>query len=616
MNLIEYAKEYRDLGFVVLPIKADKSPVTIPSFDYNSWRMEVEEQTDEFLESIFSMDHYGIAIGIPEGMEVIDIDEKYNLDSDPLVDKMFDKIDQEGGDMNHFTCIVATPSGGYHVIYKAPNAEGNKKLANRKATEAELAKGDSKVKVLFETRGHGGYIAAYPTPGYVFINGNYSTIPEIHSAYRDGVIQICKSFSQVEQKEKFEIKEKDLNRVSAWQEFNDSKDDHDMMILLRNHGWQLHSTKTGRDGENRHYMTRPGKNVRAGYSADIHIGKKLFKAHTNRTEFDPDEAYTYFEVWVILERNGDYAAAAKELYGKGFGDRYEGDLNSEQSFDNVDFERQLKIDKTASVLDNLSNCQIDWENPPAPMEPRMWYKHVDGTNYKVCGYHNLFGLNGESGAGKSTLLEVIISAALSGGTHCGWKVDIEGKDVVLFDTEQERSKVFYGMRNIAKAVGMESRNKLKVYSQAAANSSKERLEQFKAFVELTDMSSVGMVVVDGIVDYCNDFNNPIESRELSEYLRKTCVEHEIILIFVLHTNTGYNKMRGHLGTMMDQKSDIIVNCKIDEYGTIVTPRCYKGRPFGRFPKKNEISAITRGHNFVPVLADTVVTKNDDDGLDF
>ena len=611
-ELIKYAKSYRDLGFVPIPMAKNKQPIVNKSIGYDSWRMELEEMTDEFIESIFSGDPYGIAIGIPEGMEVLDVDEKYNLSNEPLIDQFFERITDLGGDENTFTCLVATPSGGYHVIYKAEGAEGNQKLSLRNVTEKEKAEGE-RAKVLFETRGHGGYIGAFPTPGYVFMRGDYSTIPEIHKAYRDGVISVGRSFHELNETKKTEVKEQDVSRKSAWQELNEEKDDGDMMFLLKQQGWELHHTGTGRDGQLRHYLTRPGKSVKAGYSGDIHVEKKLFKAHTSSTILNPDEAYTFFELWAIFEWNGDYTAAAKALYKDGYGDRYESDQTVEESLAEVDWAKQLMAEKNQRVLDDLNQSMIDWDNPPEPMKPRVWYTHSNGKKYKVCGYHNMIGLNGESGSGKTTLLETIMAAALSGQTHCGWSVNINGKDVVLFDTEQERGKVYYGMNCIARAAGIHHRNKLKVYSQATYSGAKARLEGFKAFMEYTDLSNVGMIVIDGIVDMCVDFNNQVESRELSEYIRKVCVENEIILIYVLHTNTGYNKMRGHLGTMMDQKSDVIINCKIDQdRGREVTPRCYKGRPFGRFPEFNELSAITRGSDGIPTLVDTLIKKNNNE----
>lgn len=51
------------------------------------------------------------------------------------------------------------------------------------------------------------------------------------------------------------------------------------------------------------------------------IDGKIFKMFTtNAHPFEEEKAYSPFAVYTLLEHNGDYAAAASELYKQGYGD--------------------------------------------------------------------------------------------------------------------------------------------------------------------------------------------------------------------------------------------------------------------------------------------------------
>lgn len=604
-NYLTSALQYHDWGYVVLPIDKNKQPVVWREIGYDSWRMNWEDQTEEFLTQLFSRDYHGIAIAIPNGSEVLDIDEKYNLHDKPLLDILADDLSDAGGDLDTFSLRVLTPSGGYHLFYRCNNTEGNRKLASRKPNKEELEKNpDLKRVVLYETRGYGGYVGAYPTPGYIIEKGSYERIPEIEIRYRRVLWNICKAYDEFKEEPNREVKKKDESRTSAWAEFNKNHDADEMLALLENNGWQKHHRGTGTDGKERIYLTRPGKNTRNGYSADILVSDCLFKVHSTSTQFDTDRAYTYFELWTILEFNNDFKGAAKHLYDKGYGDRYDDTPN----YENVNWDKEMIEAKAASVLDRLKSKRITLSSPPEPLTPVMWYKHVDREVYNVCGKRHLVAVSGMSGTGKTRIVNAWLASALNKSHVCGWKVKVGSKKILVFDTEQEESKVHANLKIIYETAGVSETDQIEVYC-LADYTKKERLEAIKAYIDMFDDDELGMIVIDGIVDLCMNFNDVEESGHLIEYLRKTMVQKNCIMVGVLHSTKTLGYMRGHLGTFFSEKADVEVRLTIGDYGIVSMLKVLKGRPFGRFPRMADPSPIQTDPRGRPVLAQNNFTPN-------
>lgn len=149
------------------------------------------------------------------GLEIVDVDSKYDKTGTLHADLMED-IKRVLPEVHRRLVVIKTQSGGYHIPYRAPNIEGNKKLALRQVLSderdeyyEELVKSGNpqdkareeadkwKTLVLLETRGEGGYVLAPPSPRYTYIQGDYSTIPVLTAAERDDLINIARAYNQV-----------------------------------------------------------------------------------------------------------------------------------------------------------------------------------------------------------------------------------------------------------------------------------------------------------------------------------------------------------------------------------------------------------------------------------
>lgn len=302
MDTLTVAQKYVKQGLSVIPVGADKRPTI-------TWKpFQGKMMTDEQLAKNFG--NNGVAIGIVCGavsgnLEVVDVDCKYDL-SGTLFSDLVDRI---GLDLSARLAIQRTPSGGYHLLYRCPKIEGNKKLAEREANEKEHEDGE-KIKVLIETRGEGGYIVAAPSKGYEFIQNHVNQVPELTIQERDQVLNAARSLNQhFKEGQIVSQKQPKDGEMSVFEDYNQRAD---VLQLLVNHGWKIVS-----DNGDTVLLRRPGKNE--GHSASYTRSKMWFTVFSSSTEFDQLKAYLPYAVFAVLECKGDFSECAKRLRAEGYG---------------------------------------------------------------------------------------------------------------------------------------------------------------------------------------------------------------------------------------------------------------------------------------------------------
>lgn len=296
--MINSALSYLSSGLSVIPVKPDtKSPI-IPSWkQYQNVKMTPDQAYFSFQGTT------GIAVicgQVSENLEIIDFDNHQKDASATLT--RFKKLVPTG-----HLLIQSTPSGGYHVIYRAEKVAGNLKLAQRMV--------NGKPDTLIETRGEGGYALLTPSPKYKLIQGSFDKIPVLTSQERDDLIAAARSFNEFTRSDhvfQHETFSRDQDRPGdAYDNSTDGRDE--VPVLLTRAGWK---SKDGR------HWTRPGKET--GISAtwgkctagDIPL---FYVFSSNAGEFEDQRSYKPFQIFALLAHRGDFDAAAKELRQRGFG---------------------------------------------------------------------------------------------------------------------------------------------------------------------------------------------------------------------------------------------------------------------------------------------------------
>ena len=75
---------------------------------------------------------------------------------------------------------------------------------------------------------------------------------------------------------------------------------------------------------------------------------------------------------------------------------------------------------------------------------------------------------------------------------------------------------------------------------------------------------VKLVILDGIKDICNDFNNIAEVAATMDVVTRWALQYDVHILCVLHENPSSDKARGHLGTELYNKATEIINVKREE----------------------------------------------------
>lgn len=195
-------------------------------------------------------------------------------------------------------------------------------------------------------------------------------------------------------------------------------------------------------------------------------------------------------------------------------------------------------------------------------KPQVAYeqKNLENGGFTIVGTLGNFSVViGKAKSKKSFYIGIVVSAALSNdlilGTYNG-RLPKEQKDVVYFDTEQGGFQVQQAQKRIGRLSKNEKLENLHVYHLRALKPS-ERLKLIEAVIY--DNENIGFVVIDGIRDLVTSINDEEQATEISSKLLKWTEERNIHIITVLHQNKGNDYARGHLGTELINKAELVLS---------------------------------------------------------
>lgn len=318
-------------GLQFMPVRESKQPII------KSWQTSKEKHDMSDCVAV------GLVCGYVSGnLEVIDIDAKYDLTGD-----LFERYKRliHFADENLLSKLVVqkTRGGGYHLLYRCVTISGNLKLANRPTTheekkktfdeeykslisksigeeeaksKAQKAADNDKVRVLFETRGQGGFVMCFPSKGYEIMYGDLYSINEITLEERDILHGVARQFNEVVEEYIVPSKTKFV-KTKGLSPFDDYNQRGDVVALLENHGWKIVNQKGAKT-----VFLRPGQTT-SQTSGNFDSDKNWFSVFTTSSEFEPEKAYLPYAVFSVLECNKNFSDAARKLLDMGYGERDE-----------------------------------------------------------------------------------------------------------------------------------------------------------------------------------------------------------------------------------------------------------------------------------------------------
>lgn len=214
--------------------------------------------------------------------------------------------------------LELTPGGGVHWLYRCATVGGSTKLA-RRPRPLDPETGKLSVDTLIETKGEGGYVVlapswgrVHPTGGaYRLLAGGVDSIATITPDERDALFQLARAFDELPKPEPSGPAESarhagtrpgdEFNTRATWDE------------VLTPHGW----TSVYRQG-GKVAWRRPDKAQGISATTNWHDSGLLY-VFSSSTAFTPDEGYSKWRAWAVLNHGGDFKAAARALGEAGYG---------------------------------------------------------------------------------------------------------------------------------------------------------------------------------------------------------------------------------------------------------------------------------------------------------
>ena len=171
---------------------------------------------------------------------------------------------------------------------------------------------------------------------------------------------------------------------------------------------------------------------------------------------------------------------------------------------------------------------------------------------------NIFGITGKAKVGKSFLMTLINGAVLKKGeTGVLASYLPKGKDRILYiDTEQSDYHVSLVVKRIKDIAEENKMDNLLMYAFDSVPT-QSRYDYTEFLIENTP--NIGLVIIDGIADLVKTVNDEIIACDMADTLRRWATVNDIAIGYVLHQNPSDNaKMRGHLGTVLMNKSETVI----------------------------------------------------------
>lgn len=346
------------LGISVIPMRMDRSKrPKIEWKEYQSRLASPEELEDWFAGGA----PLGVVTGAVSGNLVMAEIEGRALDKLPQLEQLArDSGFGETWDRLERGWKEISPSGGIHWFFRTVTPPvGNRKLAMRPSTpeeleawkdfernkavakleEPQLAARLAKVEAatpltvpqtLAETRGEGGFVVVFPTPGHFHETGQpwqivFGTtpdqVPTLTDEETETFLTLLGTLDEMPARIVDDVPRQPRSSVVVGDDGGIRPgDDLEMRTswreILEPHGWTIAKVQGSTI-----YWVRPGKNPRDGFSATTGHAEDRDRLYvfSSSTEFETERPYTMFSAYAVLNHGGDLSRAAAELRRLGYG---------------------------------------------------------------------------------------------------------------------------------------------------------------------------------------------------------------------------------------------------------------------------------------------------------
>ncbi len=238
---------------------------------------------------------------------------------------------------------------------------------------------------------------------------------------------------------------------------------------------------------------------------------------------------------------------------------------------------------------SLTNIRKKVDRPPLAISIGLDDKEygMDKIRYplRFGTYGNISLIKGHKKVRKSFAKSLLLACSIGGkANNYSDKImghDLQDKYIFDIDSEQGEYEVWLNANRIPKMVGAYPENYISV-GLRKYSVDERRLYLEWLFNESEYRKKLGIVCLDGYVDFVKDFNNLEQSIEFTQKLMTYSQISKSHITGVLHLNHGSTKGRGHLGTVLEQKCETVVIIKDQGQYSEFTCQDARGKKFEEF----------------------------------
>lgn len=268
--------------------------------------------------------------------------------------------------------------------------------------------------------------------------------------------------------------------------YNQAPDARDRSAtILRKLGWQI-----GRGDAEKTYCTRPNKD--RGISGTLWSNGSFYCFTDNATPLDASTSYSPFALYSIIEHNGNFKEACKDLASQGFGD-----APSVNGLDRYGKTPEAKSEAVEEQREEVASSLPIWTSAsdiPEDLNKRITMRYpvlIDGLVHR--GTKVILG-GGSKSYKTWTLLNMAIAVA-TGQKWFGRETVATDQDVIFINFEVAHEFFLQRVRTVCKAMNTEPPKNLKIWSLRGVSNDLSVI--LKALDERLD-NGASLIVIDPI----------------------------------------------------------------------------------------------------------------------
>lgn len=196
---------------------------------------------------------------------------------------------------------------------------------------------------------------------------------------------------------------------------------------------------------------------------------------------------------------------------------------------------------------------------------------VLSINQKICGtFENYVVISGLPKSCKSTFLSAFTASALMPDDVWNIKINLhqDRRRIAYFDTESSAYDMYRQMERIKKFT---KRDYLPWDHFDAFNVREDEPSRIIEFINCYLENNIcSVIIIDGLLDLCNDFNDTLEAKRITNWLKRITKLYNILVICVVHLGKKDGNTLGHLGSFADRYAQTVLEVVKDKEQQVFT----------------------------------------------